>query len=46
MKLVDIYAALLPGLAFQPALHVNYVDSVLPMKDGAAEVPRIPKEVG
>ena len=46
MKLVDVYAALLPELAFKPALHVNYVDTVLPMKDGLAKFRGFPKEVG
>ena len=46
MKLVDIYAALLPELAFKPALHVNYVDTVLPMKDGLPKFRGFPKEVG
>ena len=46
MKLVDIYAANLPGLEFKPALHVNYVESVLPMKDGLPKFRNFPKEVG
>ena len=46
MKLVDVYAALLPELAFKPALHVIYVDTVLPMKDGLAKFRGFPKEVG
>ena len=32
--LVDVYAATLPALEFKPALHVNYLETVLPMKDG------------
>jgi hypothetical protein len=46
MKLVDIYAALLPGLSFKPVLHVNYVDAVLPVKDGLPKFHGFPKEVG
>ena len=46
MKLVDIYAANLPGLAFKPAIHVNYVETVLPMKDGLPKFRDFPKEVG
>ena len=29
MELVDIYAAMLPQLKFEPALHVNYQETVL-----------------
>ena len=46
MKLVDIYAANLPGLEFKPALHVNYVESVLQMKDGLPKFRNFPKDVG
>jgi hypothetical protein len=46
MKLVDIYAAVLPELPFKPGLHVNYVETVLPMKDGLPKFRGFPKEVG
>lgn len=46
MKLVDIYAALLPTLGFEPQLHANYVETVLPMKDGLPKFSGFPKEVG
>ena len=46
MKLIDIYAAILPTLVFEPALHVNYVETVLPMKDGLPKFRGFPKEVG
>jgi hypothetical protein len=46
MKLVDVYAAILPDLAFKPALHVNYPEAVLPMKDGLPKFRDFPKEVG
>ena len=46
MKLVDIYASNLPGLAFKPAIHVNYVETVLPMKDGLPKFRDFPKEAG
>jgi hypothetical protein len=46
MKLVDVYAAILPELTFTPALHVNYTQSVLPMKDGLPKFRDFPKEVG
>ena len=46
MGLTDVYAALLPGLAFKPAFHVNYAESVLPMRDGLPKFKDMPKEVG
>jgi hypothetical protein len=32
--LVDVFAATLPTLKFSPGVHVNYVETVLPMRDG------------
>ena len=46
MGLTDVYAALLPTLAFEPAFHVNYAESVLPMRDGLPKFKDFPKEVG
>ena len=45
-NLVDVYAAVLPSLKFQPALHVNYQETVLPMKDGLPKQKDVPKEMG
>jgi hypothetical protein len=44
--LIDVYAVLLPGLAFKPALHVHYQHTVLPMRDGLPKMKDIPKELG
>jgi hypothetical protein len=44
--LTDVYAAILPTLAFKPAVHLNYVETVLPMKDGLPKLKDFPKEVG
>ena len=46
LGLVDVYAATLPTLAFKPALHINYVDTVLPMHDGLPKLKDIPAELG
>jgi hypothetical protein len=46
MGLVDIYAAMLPQLHFDPALHVNYQETVLRMKDGKPKLKDMPKEMG
>jgi hypothetical protein len=44
--LVDVYAALLPDLKFEPAVHVNYAETVLPMKDGLPKLKDFPAELG
>lgn len=46
MGMIDVYAATLPALAFRPALHVHYAESVLPMKDGLPKFKDMPKEAG
>jgi hypothetical protein len=46
MGLVDIYAALLPQLKFDPALHVHYQETVLPIRDGKPKMKDMPKEMG
>jgi len=46
MGLVDIYAALLPQLRFEPGLHVHYQESVLPIRDGKPKMKDMPKEMG
>ena len=46
LGLVDIYAALLPELRFQPELHVNYQETVLHIKDGKPKLQDMPKEMG
>ncbi len=46
LGLVDVYAATLPSLKFVPALHVNYVETVLPMRDGLPKFRDMPAESG
>ena len=46
LGLTDVYAALLPGLEFKPAVHVNYQESVLSIKDGLPKMKDFPKEFG
>jgi hypothetical protein len=45
-KLVDVYAATIPGVAFKPGVHVNYAQTVLPMKDGLPKLKDFPPELG
>ncbi len=44
--LVDVFAATLPELPFKPAVHVNYAETVLPMKDGLPKLKDFPAELG
>ena len=44
--LVDVYAATLPTLPFRPSLHVNYAETVLPMRDGLPKLKDFPAEFG
>ena len=46
LGLVDVFAATLPGLDFKPGVHVNYAESVLPMKDGLPKLRDFPAELG
>jgi len=46
MGLVDVYAAMLPTLAFKPGLHVSYGEKVLSIKDGLPKMKDFPKEMG
>jgi len=44
--LIDVFAATIPDLAFKPGVHVNYENTVLPMKDGLPKMRDFPKELG
>jgi hypothetical protein len=46
LGLIDVFAATLPELAFQPGVHVNYAEAVLPMKDGLPKLRDFPAEFG
>jgi hypothetical protein len=46
MGLVDVYAAMLPTLAFTPAVHVNYAETVLRIHDGVTKFKDMPAEMG
>ena len=43
---VDVFAATLPTLAFAPGVHVNYAETVLPMKDGLPKFRDFPAGFG
>jgi hypothetical protein len=35
-----------PGIAFNPVVHLNYAETVLPIKDGLPKLKDFPAEVG
>lgn len=43
---VDVYAASIPTYPFKPALHVNYEETKLRMRDGLPKMKDMPKEMG
>jgi hypothetical protein len=46
LGMIDVFAATLPTLKFSPAVHVNYAETVLPMRDGLPKLKDFPKEFG
>lgn len=46
MGLVDVYAAILPSLEFEPMLHVFYAEKVVSIKDGLPKMKDVPAEMG
>ncbi len=46
MGLIDVYAAVLPQLPFQPGVHVHYQESVLHVRDGLPKMKDLPAEMG
>ena len=44
--LVDVYAAAIPTLTFRAGVHINYAETVLPMRDGLPKLKDFPKEFG
>jgi hypothetical protein len=46
LGLIDVFAATIPTLDFRPGVHVNYVETVLPMRDGLPKLKDFPAELG
>jgi hypothetical protein len=46
LGLVDVFAATIPELDFRPGVHVNYAETVLPMRDGLPKLKDFPSEFG
>ena len=43
---IDVFAATIPTLPFTPGVHVNYAETVLPMRDGLPKLKDFPAEFG
>jgi hypothetical protein len=41
-----VFAATLPTLKFEPGIHINYAETVLPMRDGLPKIKDFPAEFG
>ncbi|RKK03127.1 GFA family protein [Pseudoroseomonas wenyumeiae] len=46
LQIIDVFAATIPDLPFVPAVHLNYAETVLPMRDGLPKMRDFPAEVG
>ena len=46
LGLIDIPAGVLPRFAFKPSVHLNYEETVLPMKDGLPKLRDFPEAIG
>lgn len=46
LGVVDVFSATLPTLTFTPGLHINYAETVLPMKDGLPKFRDFPGAFG
>ncbi|MGR3460316.1 MAG: GFA family protein [Roseovarius sp.] len=46
LALTDVPAAVLSSFAFEPGVHVNYAETVLPMRDGLPKFKDFPAEIG
>lgn len=44
--LVDVFAGVLLTLPFEPGVHVNYQEAVLPLQDGVPKLRDFPGELG
>jgi hypothetical protein len=46
LGLVDVYAGVIPTMPFKAGVHLNYEETVLPMKDGLPKLKDFPAEIG
>ena len=46
LGLAHVYPAVIPTVAFRPTVHLNYAETVLPIKDGLSKLKDFPAEAG
>jgi hypothetical protein len=46
LGMVDVFAATIPTLDFKAGVHINYAETVLPMRDGLPKLKDFPKDFG
>ena len=46
LGLSDVHAAVLPSVPFKPTVHLNYAETVLPLRDGVPKLKDFPAWVG
>ncbi len=46
LGLIDVHASTIPTMAFKPSVHLNYAETVLPMKDGLPKLRDFPAAIG
>ncbi|MEY2562355.1 MAG: hypothetical protein QOH88_548 [Verrucomicrobiota bacterium] len=46
LGLIDVLAGIIPTMPFKAGVHLNYEETVLPMKDGLPKLKDFPVEIG
>ena len=46
MGFADVFAAVIPTVAFKPVVHLNYAETVLPLRDGLRKLRDFPAHAG
>ena len=46
LKLIDVHASTIPTLTFTPSVHLNYAETVLPMRDRLPKLKDLPAAIG
>ena len=46
LKLIDVHASTIPTLTFKPSVHLNYAETVLPMRDRLPKLKDFPAAIG
>ncbi|MFL6829483.1 MAG: GFA family protein [Sphingomicrobium sp.] len=46
IRMTDVHSALLRTFDFRPAVHINYQETVLPMRDGLPKLKDLPADLG